>query len=422
MRKTIVAVLAACAVGCGSGSSTTVTPSSTPPADAPDGGSGVAPGGGGPTTPPGGGGGGVGGSGGTDGGVSGGGGSGGSGGTGGGGSTGGPTAACPPLGAPVVAGGLTWSHEATNVPGGAIPSGALWQPAANDIYARVQQALVHSAGDGCWSPVAIPGVDSVIAVGGTGSADVYVVGASGGNAVVAHSGDGGHAWTTRPLAGTTPSRLTGVAAAGTTAWVTWDDNQAALRSDDDFATMQALPGSRDGGRLFAGGGALFDYGTDLVGRTCTIDRSSDGGQTWQHLDGPFCATPFHAGIDAMSGDGAQLWALGTGSGPYTIGSALYRSVDGGLTWAQVDTGLTLGDGRALWQAGGVVYAAVDHVIAQTWNSQTIGERVVYSTDGGAHFAALLLPTDATEAPVAVSGSGAHDVLVLEPDGTVWHGR
>ena len=130
-----------------------------------------------------------------------------------------------------------------------------------------------------------------------------------------------------------------------------------------------------------------------------ILKSTDGGSTWTHLNGPF-AGPFGAdnisggafiGALAVSPANSQVLLAGIFSTSTTNGSGIYRSADGGNTW-----NLALGgdEGTSVIfdpTNGNTVYAALGNPAGDP----LLKNGVYKSTDGGQTWVEVLAETSTT---------------------------
>lgn len=129
----------------------------------------------------------------------------------------------------------------------------------------------------------------------------------------------------------------------------------------------------------------------LTAAAARIERTRDGGRSWQRLDVPAKCLPGLAGLSADSAD--SLWLLcaielGAGSEP----KQLFRSTDAGASWTEERPGpessgyasdLVAVSGSAAWRSGGRATVARTVDGGRTW---TYGPEVLL--DAGATLAAV----------------------------------
>lgn len=180
-------------------------------------------------------------------------------------------------------------------------------------------------------------------------------------------------------------------------------------------------------------------------------RSDDAGKTWTLLRPPVVASPDFSGawfVDGRRGvavassgllgteDGGKTWVANTSAGfksPQAIASAsakrgwvtdwngsaydLYRSDDGGRTWALLKGGILEKAHFFLDESRG-------------WSVSSSGDRVLASSDGGASWATIgsaglgirqLYFSDASQG-LAVSRTGSQECIALSSDGGASWGR
>lgn len=182
------------------------------------------------------------------------------------------------------------------------------------------------------------------------------------------STDRGNNWTA-PAGRFSPSPAFTVAAIGTT--VLWYARDQIWMSMDTGNTFKPWPPARALAypfSFFVDGTTVYAFGTNEDGRSFSILRSLDAGQTWNDLavpNGPTSATAFVAnGDDILLGteygcfrstDGGSTWldvpqsrlipnVLNRQGSMLWAGdqrSAVLRSTDGGLTWAERNVGIGL---------------------------------------------------------------------------------
>lgn len=121
------------------------------------------------------------------------------------------------------------------------------------------------------------------------------------------------------------------------------------------------------------------------GPGCGIWRSVDSGSTWTRLQTGLPAPSDNVGRIALgiaaSRPSTVYAQITTGASPSYVGLGMYRTLDGGDTWARRDvSGYTDGFGGFAWYFGDVAVDPTDpeKVFAQ-------GQILMRSTDGGAHF-------------------------------------
>ena len=195
------------------------------------------------------------------------------------------------------------------------------------------------------------------AVGGRGGGAAPATGNDSGDRGVYRTTDGGRTWTrTLPADGATGAQ------------------DVAIDYFDPQMVFALLGGSQGFGAPAAARGAAAS-GTGLY-------RSTDGGVTWQAVAGGGLPEGGRISAFALSSGThgrrlyAQVSAGATGRGGAGFSRALYRSDDGGETW-------TLGT-RQLASAGGKMYADPQNPDVM----YIMGTAMYRSTDGGKHVAAF----------------------------------
>ena len=216
------------------------------------------------------------------------------------------------------------------------------------VFAATGQRLFRSTASGqSWTPV-LPiedGSGVMITVDPRDQNHVYYSNSSA-NQPLRHSLDGGQTWSPVPGANSLPL---------------------------DTRVIRFHPS--DPQRLYLAGPQNFSSGTTAQG----VYRSTNGGQTWEHVE-----TQLRALELALSADGTTLYAAAI--------SQLYRSTDGGNTWAPAENGLsTQGrfiygleahptDPNVAWvgMGGAGVYRTADR--GATWQPMNDGLPGGYVTD------------------------------------------
>jgi photosystem II stability/assembly factor-like uncharacterized protein len=301
-----------------------------------------------------------------------------------------------PMPGPTPTGDFVWTVESS---GRSQPVTAVWGSSATDVWAAGGTGVVHSRGDGAWATVHEDANAEFQAIFGNGhSVFVGGVACSGGvcqGGLLERTSDGGATWTTQSLG----SSVNGFTTAGGTVYAESGD---AYASTDDFATTTTVPlGWATAYGVFADGGALYAYGGL---RGAQIRRTTDGGQTWETVYSGFSGSK-SGYINALTRGDKTMFALANGcSVPVCLG-ALFRSVDGGNTWAEASRSQdTLTSVWALSDAELLVGATT----------------VMHSRDGGATFVKETLPTD--QEILALWGVSANEVYAVGMGGVILHGK
>ena len=294
-------------------------------------------------------------------------------------------------------GEMTWTVERA---AGGDPIAAVWGASAGDVWAVGGKTILHSTGDGSWTTDAVNADDSYAAVFGA-DGWVYVGGGScaGGvcqGGLLLRSSDGGATWSRQAI---------GYGVSGFSAGaggVVYLDSADLYASHDHFATSEKLPLTwATSVGVLAHESALFVYGGL---RGSAIRRSTDGGQTWTTVYQGWSGSQ-SGEMDGMARGDKALFAVANGcSVPACVGAVL-RSDDGGSTW-------TLGPRIADWVRG--PWAPSD---SEVWIG---GAKLMRSTDGGASFGAVTLPTATTVR--ALWGASADELYAVGDDGSILHGK
>jgi hypothetical protein len=292
----------------------------------------------------------------------------------------------------------TWTVEAS---GTTDPIVAVWGSGAEDVWAVGTHVILHSTGDGTWTPMGTTENDQYTAVFGC-DGSVYVAGmqCDGGicdEGVLLRSRDGGAHWTRQVVAAPAWGFARGVDG---TLYLALDG--AVLASTDGFETsvsrpIETLPATHG---VFAGAGTgVYAFGGL---RTFEIRRSDDGGAAWTIAYSGTGGTR-SGSVNAMWGTGHTIFAVATAATvPRTFG-ALLRSDDGGASFATA----TLPDVDAVTSVWGA--DADDIYIA--------GSQLLHASDGRT-FAPVALPAAASW--TGVWGSSAGNVYVVGFGGTIVH--
>ncbi len=146
-----------------------------------------------------------------------------------------------------------------------------------------------------------------------------------------------------------------------------------------------------------------------IGSQCGLYRSADGGQTWSSLPIPASYT-YSLGIDPGSG------ALYAGAVPAGLGQAVLKSTDSGSTWTPVES---LGQGVSDEAPVVLVDPSAPSTIYATGNLPDANENKSFrrSTDGGATWTTIQMPTDCIAGSSPTCGSNrvtVEEALLLPP--------
>ncbi len=270
-------------------------------------------------------------------------------------------------------GGRTWADLSTGLPQGnadalaETPDGTRVAVSAGGVYRL-------AAGAQAWAPTGFTGVQAPLVASPTGTLLVAGDGRGNGSFLsVSRSADGGQSWTTTTLdpAYAVVEALVflpdGTALAGGRSLPKGYARPGLFRSNDDgltWAPDPSLPETEIVG-LFAAGGVVTATTYDLGPL-----RSADGGQTWTPTeefvtgladgpDGSVLAATVDFGIlrsdnraetftDASDGFGRAAAShvvvgddglvVAAQSSDASVGTGVYRSADGGQTWARIALG------------------------------------------------------------------------------------
>lgn len=168
-------------------------------------------------------------------------------------------------------------------------------------------------------------------------------------------------------------------------------------------------------RDLANGNTLFATATDSVG----LYKSTDAGDTWTPLTGPFNGLAVHA----VTANGSTVLATGAGN--------IYRSTNGGSTWTTVLSSTSIGETLKAIAIDPLntsnVYAGDFHINGGTTNTDLLAK----STDGGATFLNItdasatnlrgykLLIDSSTSGTLYTGGSGGPFLAKSTNNGTTW---
>lgn len=135
--------------------------------------------------------------------------------------------------------------------------------------------------------------------------------------------------------------------------------------------------------VYAGTGNLFDGG-HVFTKGIGIYKSIDGGETWAHVDGGgFATTFFNKGINRIVLPASDILLVATNQG-------LFRSVDGGMNFGSNAPGFN--DGRPIL-TGNISSLRLDTAAPTTVYAAVSGRGIFRSTDSGATFqqSAMFVP-------------------------------
>ncbi|GGA02724.1 sialidase family protein [Dyella caseinilytica] len=210
----------------------------------------------------------------------------------------------------------------------------------------------------------------------------------------------------------------------------WGSNGAMLVSSDQGAHFTAYPlsfrvGGNEDGRnvgerlqVDPNKGSILFYGTFNDASQPTTNglwTSSDSGSTWSHVsgfnalssDGTGAGVAFIAFYKPSSGAGSPTKTIFAGVSTSTAASSLYKSTDGGVTWAPISGGPAAGmlPQRGLIGPDGDLYITYGNAIGP--NGMTAGQVWKYSI--GLNTWQNITPTDPYNYPSGYSG------LAVDPE-------
>jgi photosystem II stability/assembly factor-like uncharacterized protein len=258
------------------------------------------------------------------------------------------------------------------------------------LYVPTERGVYKSVDSGAtWHQANLGMTDasvSTVVVDPMTPSTVYVITSAG----LMKSLDGGATWTTSPgvngdsslvIAPSSPSTLY--------AWTTG----GLLRSDDGGVTWAKREGStfvQTSGVLLVASDApdtLYANGWDSSTEAAGLYRSTDGGITWGKVAGlpdPTAVgapeTPVRGRLVEVPGDPGTLYAYAGPNAPHEspVDGGLFKSTDGGQTWAPV--------GDHSFEPGVTSLAIAPGDPATIWAVQDEGGGIWRSTDGGATWA------------------------------------
>jgi photosystem II stability/assembly factor-like uncharacterized protein len=332
-------------------------------------------------------------------------------------------------------GGATWLEQATAGLPRLGPIAALSFADAEHGVARVSLGdtpapdglFVTDDGGRSWRPAALAAVISSPSPAAPGSLDVsalavwsgsqdgLVGGTEGAAGRVDRTTDGGKAWTTvwRPDAPVVQLTVLGTADAMAVTCATADADCTLWRSADGGATWTTVGSTPSavsfsdplhGWRLVP---AAPPPGTPVGGPAAAIERTSDGGQTWQAASTVPCGpgTPIALGPTVIAAESAtSAWLLCTGEGATIMeDKTLAVTTDGGATWqvraatigsdpsgdvGQIPitgypSGLAIARDGTAWMGGSRMLPLVSRDGGRTWTDMLLGEIDVNSVSAPA---------------------------------------
>jgi photosystem II stability/assembly factor-like uncharacterized protein len=257
------------------------------------------------------------------------------------------------------------------------------------LYVPTERGVYKSVdGGGTWNQANLGMTDAsvnTVVVDPATPSTVYATTSAG----LMKSLDDGKTWTAIPeVSGDSSLVIAPSSPATLYAWT----KDGLLRSDDGGATWA----KREAGTFVQSSGVLlvasnapdtvYANGWDSSTEVAGLYRSTDGGTTWGKVVGlpdPTAVdapdTPVRGRVVEVPGDPTTLYAYASPTQPYeSEAGGLFRSTDGGQTWAAV--------GGRLWGSGVLSLAIAPGVPATLWAVQDEGGGVWRSTDGGATWA------------------------------------
>ncbi len=179
----------------------------------------------------------------------------------------------------------------------------------------------------------------------------------------------------------------------------------------------------DGGGWFEqiiphGSGRIYGR-TDIGG----MYRSDDHGDTWHFISGdlPYVACYFVQGVAVAAGDADVVYqATGTSYADTDPGRGIWKSIDGGTTWAHVLSGVNFSGNDAVhW--GGECLTIQPGNDNELWAGSR-GEGLWHSTNAGANWTNLS-PTTFDTPNVIIAGIAIHtsapDTIWVYGEGGIW---
>lgn len=269
---------------------------------------------------------------------------------------------------------------------------------ANVLYVATAFGLYRST-DGGVTLTPIPPVTGTSSLNSLEQDETGRLWVAQGNALY-RSDNGGSTWITQ-----SPTAVTYVAVFGTQPATVAAVTSGALEfSNDDGATFttRALPAGASNGRLFlASTSELL-----LVANPAGVYRSLDGGQTW---------APANSGLRGISI--SALFAPSSGVLVLSTGLGYHRSTDGGQTWTPV-TGLPAGKAVSMAELLGALYAVGNNGV---YRSSDTGQS--WSLLPGTPVGLVALTRGGTALYGAgradVGGGSIQEVVMQSSDGSTW---
>ncbi len=301
-------------------------------------------------------------------------------------------------------GGTTWTDlkvQLVGIGSVAIQLLALDPDTPGTVLAQADTGLYRTTDGGkSWGPVSTR-TDISVLLDDPSTAGRFLAGLAGGG--VLESGDDGSSWRSAS-AGLSGVAVTAVAAARTAAATVYagTQNQWVLASGDGGATWAAPTGWPPGGTGPAVSALAVDpvsAGVVYLGTVNAVQKTTDSGATWANVSVP---------ANAVSG---TVVGLGLSpANPATVYAAtnlngVYKSVNGGVGWSAVNSGI-----NDTAPKPATVAVAVDPSTADTAYLATVRLGAFKTTNGGASWAPINAGLPAPPLP----GPAAFAVDPLDP--------